>query len=78
MYGRMHHASKIDIRRITANLPAQLLKTACSITGAGVTDTLVQGLELLRRSAAVEKARKLRGKLHLNIDLEVSRERPRH
>jgi hypothetical protein len=74
-YLRMYNSRKPSIRRITANLPAQLLKSACSVTGAGVTETLVRGLELVRRSAAVKKARMLKGKLHLDIDIETSRER---
>lgn len=65
-------------RRVTANLPAELLKHACRATGQGITDTLVQGLELLRRSGAAPKAAQLKGRLKLKIDLETSRERTRH
>ncbi|MSP62178.1 MAG: hypothetical protein EXR72_17965 [Myxococcales bacterium] len=64
-------------RRVTANLPADLLDKACQTTGKGITDTLVAGLELVRRSAAAVKARRLKGKLHLRVDLEASRERAR-
>lgn len=64
-------------RRVTANLPSDLLEKACEATGKGITETLVQGLELVRRSSAAAKARRLRGKLHLRIDLDVSRERAR-
>ncbi len=62
-------------RRITANLPEDLLAAACRTTGKGITETLTAGLELVRRSGAAEKARRLRGKIH--IDLDVSRERTR-
>jgi hypothetical protein len=64
-------------RRITANLPADLLDDAMRITGKGITETLVAGLRLVRRTRAYEKAMALRGKVHLAIDLDESRERAR-
>jgi len=64
-------------RRITANLPEDLLDEAMSVTGKGITGTLVEGLDRLRRSAAYEKALALKGRLRLDIDLERSRERRR-
>lgn len=64
-------------RRITANLDADLLRAACAVTGRGLTETLTRGLEMVRRSAAASRARALRGKLRLDLDLEVSRERSR-
>ena len=64
-------------RRITANLDADLLRKACSVTGEGITETLALGLEMVRRSAAASRARALRGKLRLDLDLEGSRERAR-
>lgn len=65
------------IRRISANLPAALLNEARRATGKGITETVVDGLELVRRSAAARKAARLRGRLRLKIDLRVSRERAR-
>ena len=65
------------IKRITANLPEELLDEATAVTGKGITETLVAGLELVRRSRAHTKAAALRGKLILDIDLESSRERNR-
>ena len=62
-------------RRVTANLPIDLLDGACRATGKGITETLVTGLTLVKRSAAARKASRLRGRLHLDVDLEVSRER---
>lgn len=64
-------------KRITANLPEELLDEATAVTGKGITETLVAGLELVRRSRAHTKAAALRGKLILDIDLESSRERNR-
>ena len=64
-------------RRITANLPGQLLEDAMEVTGKGITETLVEGLKLVKRSRAYEKAMALRGKVNLEIDLDASRERRR-
>jgi hypothetical protein len=63
------------IKRVTVNLPAKLLSEAEGVTGSGITDTIVLGLELLARRRAYAKAMALKGKLRLNIDLDVSRER---
>ena len=75
MYTCMHQKPKI--RRVTSNLPADLLKEACRVSGAGVTETLTRGLHLVKRGAALTKASHLRGRLKLDVDLRVSRERPR-
>jgi hypothetical protein len=65
------------VKRVTVNLPAKLLASAQSASKAGITETLVEGLELVARRRAAEQARKLRGKLQLRIDIEGSRERRR-
>lgn len=64
-------------RRVTANLPEELLDKAQEVTGKGITETLVFGLELVRRQNAFKKAQKLKGKLSFKIDLDLSRERNR-
>jgi hypothetical protein len=64
-------------RRVTVNLPGDLLREAEQVTGRGITETLVEGLKLLAQRRAYTKALELRGKLHLDIDLDVSRERTR-
>jgi len=58
-------------------VPVVLLAEAQRVTGKGLTETLVRGLELVRRSAAAEKAARLKGKIRLDVDLEASRERSR-
>ena len=63
------------VKRITANIPAELLDEAMKTTGRGITDTLTEGLELVRRTRAYRKAMDLKGTLALEIDLEKSRER---
>jgi hypothetical protein len=64
-------------RRVTANLPADLLEQALETTGEGITETLTEGLRLIRRSRAYPKAMELKGKLRLRVDLATSRERRR-
>lgn len=65
------------IKRITANLPEDLLSEATKVTGESITETLIEGLKLVRRSAAYDKARALKGHLSIHLDLDVSRERSR-
>lgn len=64
-------------RRITANLPADLLDQAMQTTGRGITETIVEGLERVRRADAYRKAMALKGRLRLKVDLAASRERRR-
>jgi hypothetical protein len=64
-------------RRVTANLPGDLLQDAMAVTGQGITPTLVTGLRLVRNRRAYEKAMALRGRIHLDVDLVQSRERRR-
>jgi len=47
------------------------------VTGKGITETIVAGLDLVRRTRAYRAAIALRGKVKLKIDLDESRERPR-
>lgn len=62
-------------KRTTANLPLDLLEEAMAVTGKGITETLVDGLKLVRRSKAHQLAEGLRGELTFNFDADVSRER---
>lgn len=79
-YRHMNHdmATEGPLRRVTANVPAKLLKEAMKASKVGLTDTLVEGLRLVRRRRAYEKALALRGKIKLHIDLDQARERPHH
>jgi hypothetical protein len=63
------------IKRVTINLPAGLLKEAEETTGKGITETILEGLQLIKQRRAYMKAIKMRGKLNLSIDIETSRER---
>ena len=76
MHGRQHGRMN-KARRVTANLPEDLLQDAREVTGKGITETLVEGLKLLKRSRALAKAMALKGRLRLKVDLEAARERRR-
>jgi hypothetical protein len=65
------------VRRVTANLPEDVLREAMAVTGEGITETLVAGLQLVRRARAYERAMALKGKIRLDVDLATSRERRR-
>ena len=65
------------IKRISANLPESLLRAATEATQEGITETIILGLELVKRSRAFEKAKKLKGLDLSSINLEESRERTR-
>ncbi|MDO8526794.1 MAG: hypothetical protein Q7T03_03795 [Deltaproteobacteria bacterium] len=64
-------------RKVTINVPEKLLKEAREVTGQGITETLVEGLRLLRRQKAYSEFQSLEGKLDLNINLDTLRERTR-
>ena len=64
-------------RRVTANLPKDLLRIAQEVTGKGITETIVEGLELVRRRRAGQLLKALKGRMTLDIDLDSSRERRR-
>ena len=65
------------VKRVTVNLPRDLLAEAGRVTGRGITETIVEALGVLARRRAYSKALALHGKLDLRIDIDRSRERTR-
>jgi hypothetical protein len=61
-------------KKITIQIPGNLLRKAQRATGLGITPTVRQGLELLAASESYEKLRRLRGKVKFSIDLGALRE----
>jgi hypothetical protein len=61
-------------RKITVHVPEQLLARAQKAAGAGITETVRRGLELLAASEAYEGLRKMRGRVKFSIDLNELRE----
>lgn len=60
-------------RKITVNLPVSLLERALTLTGKGLTPTLVEALAELDRRAHRSALRGLRGKIHFELDLKKTR-----
>jgi len=60
-------------RKITLELPEDLLRKAQRCTGEGLTATVRRGLELLAASTAYTELHKLRGKVKFSIELKQLR-----
>ena len=56
-------------RRITVEVPTDLLAIAMAATGAGPDETVRRGLELIVARSACEHLRTLRGKVQFSLRL---------
>lgn len=56
-------------RKITVEIPAALLEKAQEASGAGITQTVRTGLQLLAASRAYNRLRQLRGKVRFTRTL---------
>jgi hypothetical protein len=61
------------LKKVTINIPAVVLERARTITGRGITETIVQGLLELDRQSKRSALRALRGRVRFDLDLEKSR-----
>lgn len=61
-------------RKVTVEVPANLLHRAQKSTGQGVTATIRKGLELVAGSRACEELRRLKGRVAFSIDWKDLRE----
>jgi Arc/MetJ-type ribon-helix-helix transcriptional regulator len=57
------------VRKITVELPPELLEKAQRATGSGITQTVRTGLELVAASQAYARLRQLRGKVRFTRTL---------
>jgi hypothetical protein len=57
-----------DMRKITANLPANLVDSAMEISGTGLTETLREALRDYNHHAASQRMLGMRGKLKFEMD----------
>ena len=62
------------VKKITANIPAKLLARAQDMTGLGITETLVAGLEELERARQRSALRALRGRVKFEQGFEAKRQ----
>jgi hypothetical protein len=65
----MQHAKKI-----TVDVPADLLRRAQKSTGAGITATIRAGLQLVAATGAYDELRRLRGRVRFSVDWRELRE----
>ncbi len=60
-------------KKVTVEVPSELLRRAQRSTGQGITATIRLGLQLVAARRAYEELRRLRGHVKLSIDLEELR-----
>ena len=61
-------------RKVTVNIPADILEEATRLTGKGITLTIVEGLQEIQRRARRSALRKLKGKVSFELNLQRSRQ----
>lgn len=61
------------VRKITVVVPADVLEEATRVTGKGVTATVIEGLDELRKREQRSALRRLKGKVRFELDLEETR-----
>lgn len=61
-------------KKITLNVPTELLREAQAVTSGGITETVHQGLKLLAATDAYESMRRLRGKVKFSVNLDRLRD----
>jgi len=61
-------------KKVTVNLPSDVLEKAQKITGRGITPTIIEGLRELERRGQRSALRQLRGKVRFQLDLDQTRQ----
>ncbi len=61
------------LKKITVNVPVEVLESAQRVTGLGITPTIVEGLRELERRAQRSALRQLKGKVHFQLNLARTR-----
>ena len=64
----------MKIKKLTVEVPEDLLKRATAASGQGITPTIRRGLELMAASGAYAQLRRLKGKVKFSIKLSELRE----
>lgn len=60
-------------RKLTVEVPEDILERAISTTGQGITPTIRRGLELVAASGAYARLRRLKGKVKFSLKLSELR-----
>jgi len=66
----------MEARKITIEVPRELLEKAQQASGTGITQTIRDGLQLVAASQTYSQLRSLRGKVHFSltaVDLKADR-----
>ncbi len=61
-------------RKITIEVPEELLRKAQDSTGEGITQTIRRGLQLVAAGRAYEDLRRLRGRVKISLDVRRLRD----
>ena len=64
----------MGLKKLTIQVPEELLERATAASGQGITPTIRRGLELMAASVAYAKLRRLKGKVKFHIKLAELRE----
>ena len=64
----------MGLKKLTIQVPEELLERATAASRQGITPTIRRGLELMAASGAYAKLRRLKGKVKLHIKLAELRE----
>lgn len=65
------------LKKISTNIPEQLLKKACELTSLNQTEALIAGLKELIAGQERKVIVDLKGKVRINLDLDEMRQRVR-
>ena len=65
------------VKKISTNIPEQLLKKACSLTNLNQTEALIAGLRELVAQHERESILDMKGKVKIDINLDEFRQRVR-
>ena len=63
-----------NVKKVTVDLPEDLLRRAQKSTGQGITATIRTGLQLVAATGAYEALRRLRGRARFSVDWRQLRE----
>ena len=63
-----------NVRKLTVEVPADLLERATTASGEGITPTVRRGLELVAAGGAYGRLRRFRGKVKFGVKLSDLRQ----
>ena len=64
----------MGLKKLTIQVPEELLERATAASGQGITPTIRRGLELMAASGAYAKLRRLKGNVKFHVKLAELRE----